>query len=99
MDTKELIPIQQFCTHYDIPVSFINALNEFELIEVVLERETSCIHKAQIKEIEKMMRMHYELEINMEGIDVIYNLLKQLDSLQEEVTALTNKLKFYEDNG
>ena len=97
METKDLISIQQFCTHYNIPISFIDLLNEFELIEIVVIKEIHCIHKAQIKDIEKMIRLHYNLDINIEGIDAIYNLLKQIETLREESNELINKLRLYED--
>ena len=97
METKDLISIQQFCTHYRIPISFITSLNEFELIEIITIQETQCIHKTQIKDIEKLIRLHFELDINLEGMDAVYNLLKQVESLQEEIVELTNKLKFYEE--
>ena len=96
METKKIISIQQFCTHYDVPVSFINELNEFGLVEIVQEQNTKCIDKLQIRHIEKMMRLHFDLDINMEGIDAIHNLLQQIDALQEQVTQLSNKLKFHE---
>ena len=96
METQDLISIQQFCTHYNIPVSFINSLDEFELIEVVTLQEVQCISKNQIKDIEKMIRLHYELNINLEGIDAICNLLEQVESLQEKINELSNRLNFYE---
>ena len=96
METQDLISIQRFCTHYNIPVSFINSLDEFELIEVVTVQEVQCISKNQIKDIEKMIRLHYELNINLEGIDAICNLLDQVESLQDKVNELSNRLNFYE---
>lgn len=43
------------------------------------------------------MRLHYDLEINIEGIDAIYNLLEQVNSLRKEITTLNNRLRLYED--
>lgn len=40
METKYLISIQQFCTHYRIPISFIASLNEFELVKIITIQET-----------------------------------------------------------
>lgn len=97
MNTKDLITIQHFCNCYNIPVSFINALHEFELIELVERNETSYVRQTHVKIIEKMMRMHYELDINMEGLDAIHNLLKQIESLQQEILHLNNQLQFYKD--
>lgn len=97
MGTKKLISVQLMCNHYNIPVSFIDALQEFQLVDIIIENEHLFIHQSQLKEVEKMMRMHYELDINFEGLDAIYNLLHQVETLKEEIILLQNKLKFYED--
>lgn len=97
MGTKNLISVQLICNHYNIPVSFIDTLNEFQLVDIIIENNNLFIHKSQLKEVEKMMRIHYDLEINFEGLDAIYNLLNQVESLKEEITLLHNKLRFYED--
>ncbi|SFZ92307.1 MerR HTH family regulatory protein [Flaviramulus basaltis] len=97
METQDLIPIQILCNQYKIPVSFINTLQEFQLIEIIVENEGFYIHNKQIKEVEKMIRLHYDLDINIEGVDAIYNLLKQVKSLKQEITMLHNRLRLYED--
>jgi len=97
MKTTDLISIHSICTHYNIPISFMNSLSEFELIEVVETENSLFIYKTQIKDVEKIIRMHYELDINMEGIDVIYNLLKQVESLKSDINHLNNRLKFHEN--
>jgi len=75
MESRDLIPIELVCEHYKVPVAFINSLQEFQLIELTVENNVFFIHKAQVKEVEKIARLHYDLEINIEGIDAIYNLL------------------------
>lgn len=97
METTQLISIQQFCTHYNVPVRFINALQEYELIEITISDNQDYLQTNQLNAIEKMMRMHYDLDINFEGIDAIYNLLMQVESLQKDIRELKNKLSFYED--
>jgi len=94
MDTTQLISIQQFCTHYNVPVRFINALQEYELIEITISDKQDYLQTNQLNTIEKMMRMHYDLDINFEGIDAIYNLLMQVKSLQKDIRELKNKLSF-----
>ena len=97
METQNLIPVKLICKHYKIPVSFINTLQEFQLIELTIEKDDFFIHKTQIKEVEKIARLHYDLDINIEGIDAIYNLLKQVDDLKQEIRSLHNRLRLYED--
>jgi hypothetical protein len=98
MDTTHLISIRQFCTHYNVPVSFIDALHEYKLVEITITDNDNYLKTNQLNDVEKMMRLHYDLEINLEGIDAIYNLLKQVENLQSEIVALRNKLNFYEKN-
>ena len=97
MEVKNYISIQQFCVHYKVPTTFINALHDYELVEIIVSKNEKFLKTSQLHEVEKMMRLHYDLDINLEGIDAIYNLLKQVESLQNELTLLNNKLRFYED--
>ncbi|MFT5847297.1 MAG: hypothetical protein ACJARX_002330 [Psychroserpens sp.] len=97
MDTSHLISIQQFCIHYKVPEDFINTLHEYDLVEITITDNDNFLKTNQLNAIEKMMRLHYELHINIEGIDAIYNLLKQVELLQLEIRTLKNKLNSYED--
>ena len=98
MKTIKTISVQQFCVHYDVPVSFIDTLSVYELIELKDVDNSMHINADQINTIEKLMRLHYDLDINFEGLDVILNLLHQIDNLQQEVKHLNNKLTFYTQN-
>ncbi|HNV30180.1 MAG TPA: chaperone modulator CbpM [Cyclobacteriaceae bacterium] len=94
MNTDNLIRIEYFCEQYNVEFSFINALKESGLINLVVVEESSYLSTEDLKGLEKLIRLHYELGINLEGIDVISNLLNQLEDLQQELTAAKNKLKF-----
>ncbi len=98
METKKLISVEQFCLHYKVPTSFIKALCEYELIEIIETKNDTYLKENQLHKVEKIIRLHYDLEINLEGIDAIYNLLIQVDSLKNKITLLNNKLRFYEDS-
>jgi cold shock CspA family protein len=97
METRELIPVEILCNQYNIPVAFFNNLQEFELIQIVNKKSGYFIHISQIKQVEKLIRLHFDLEINFAGLDAIYHLLNQVETLKEEVKLLQNKLRFYED--
>ena len=94
---KELknISVTQFCTHYDVPVDFIENLNNYDLIHITTIDNSAYIDMDQIRIIEKLIRLHYHLDINFEGLDVVVNLLNQITDLQNEITNLNNKLEFY----
>ena len=97
METQNLISIQLFCDHYSSPTAFIHQLIEYQLIEVIEENNDNYIKTTQIIEVEKMIRLHYDLKINLEGVDVVYNLLNQVESLKKQINDLNNKLRFYEN--
>lgn len=96
METRDLILIEHFCNNHEIEFSFIDSLQEFGLIEVIVHEDNKYLHQEQLKDVEKMMRMHYELDINMEGIDVISHLLKRIHHLQDELRITQNKLRLFE---
>lgn len=96
MNMKNLIPIHELCTHYEVEISFFSNLSEMGLIEIKTIEASQYIDSDSVCEIEKIVRMHQELDVNIEGIDVVFNLLQKIDVLQKELTALKNRLHLYE---
>jgi hypothetical protein len=97
MKTDHLVPAEHFCSVHEIEFSFIQSLHDLGLIEITTIDETSYLFEEQIRAIERMIHLHYELEINLQGIDAIAHLLQQLEELQKELTALRNRLRLYEE--
>ena len=96
METDDLIPLQEVITHHNVEITFIDSLHEFGLIEITTVQQTRYVLKEQMSELEKMIRLHYELDINLEGIEAISYLLQRVNSLQEELNAAKNRLRVYE---
>lgn len=96
MENENLILVENFCSNHHIDYSFITALEEYGLIKVTTVREVAYISNEELYKLEQMRRLHFDLDINLEGLDVIFNLLLKLKSLQGEVSLLRNRLKFYE---
>ena len=94
---ENLISADEFCVYHNIEFSFIRTLKEFGLVETVTLKQVDYSPEDQIEKLERMLRLHRELEINMEGIDTIDHLLKRMNLLQQEVIALRNRLRLYED--
>ncbi|MBU2928810.1 chaperone modulator CbpM [Winogradskyella psychrotolerans] len=97
MQNSHLIPLPSLCTHYQIEMSFFNGLNDYGLIEFISVEQTYCIHQDKIADLEKMIRLHQDLQLNFEGIDTVFNLLEKIDYLKSELTLTQNKLKRFED--
>jgi len=97
MKIENLISIQTICSNYDIEFSFINSLHEYGLIQITTIDQSQYCHKNKIVEIEKLIHLHHDLGINMEGIDVIFNLLERINTLSDENDFLKNRIDFFED--
>jgi chaperone modulatory protein CbpM len=98
MDMENLIPANDFCINHNIEISFIYLLHKTGLIEITNIEETIYIPISQLNQLEKMVRFYYEMDINIEGIETISHLLKQMNDMQNEIINLKNKLRLYEVN-
>ena len=80
---------------YQVEETFLDQLQSSGLIEIVIEEDDSYLEYDYLQEIEQFVRWHYELEINMEGIEALHHMLQQVQQLQEDVKKLRGELKFY----
>mgnify|MGYP001550764250 CR=1 FL=1 len=97
MKKTNLILIEQCCTNHNIEFSFIDSLKQFGLVEIVIVDEQHYLPHEQLSDVERMMRLHYDLDINMEGIDAISHLLTQIQELKRQLVASQNRLKRFEE--
>jgi chaperone modulatory protein CbpM len=97
MKAKNLVSINDFCANHNIDVSFISSLKESGLIEITTVRSVEFIDGEQLHLVEKFVRLYYELDINIEGIETINYLLQRINSLQDEIRVLRNTLRIYEN--
>ncbi len=97
MQTEEMIIVHEFCVHHDIDISFINALNDSGLIELQYTEGKLYIPVNELPQLEKMVRLYYEMDINLEGIETITYLLTRMNAMQQQILELNNKLRLYEN--
>jgi hypothetical protein len=98
MQTDYLIAVDEFCASHNIEISFISSLHQTGLIEITTIEDTGYIDPNQLLQLEKIVRLYYELDINLEGIETINYLLQRISSMQDEIIALRNRLRLYEAN-
>lgn len=97
MENNPLLEAGELCSHYNIELSFVDALQQHGLIEYTKEEEHIFIPEHQLPELEKLIRLHYDLDINVEGLDAINHLLQRVKSMQDEIALLRNRLRLYEE--
>ncbi len=96
MRNEDLIPAEEICVRYKVERHFISSLSESGIIKIVTVEETEYIHCDHLADFEKMMRLHKELNINLEGLEAISHLLEQINQLQKDNRQLKNRLGLYE---
>jgi len=96
MNKGNMIPANEFCASHQIEISFINSLQDAGLIEITVIKETEYIHESQLNELEKIVRLYYEMDINLEGIETVIHLLQRINDMQDEITLLKNRLRLFE---
>jgi hypothetical protein len=98
MIKQDLISTESLCLHYKIEISFIDALNNMGLLQIEIVEQNRFVHPNQICDLEKIIRLHNELNVNLEGIDVVFNLLEKERQLRNELNTLRNRLRIYEND-
>jgi len=77
---------------YNIEISFFDSLEESGLVKTQHDNEVKYLLYEELPAFEKFANWHYDLEINLPGLEVIHRLLNKLEKLQEDNRRLS---RFY----
>lgn len=89
---RDLIAVTEYCVKYDIEPSFINSLEESGIIILTNIDQERFIQIEQLPEMDRYIHFHYDLQINIEGIDAIRHLLGKVSAMQDEIRLLKMQL-------
>lgn len=92
MAQENLIPAKDLCMYHNIEYSFIHDLEDLGLISVTSVRQEVYIPEEEMQKVERFIRLHYELDINVEGLETIQYLLEKMERLQKEIIHLKNRV-------
>ncbi|MDC8001739.1 chaperone modulator CbpM [Aequorivita todarodis] len=96
MAREKYILVSHYCAQTHIEDSFVKQLHEYGLISFEEKQNDVFIDEKDISEIERMFRLHHELGINFEGLDVIKQMLKRMQKMEREMDLLQKRLRLYE---
>lgn len=96
MEKEELVPADDFCSYHQVSWSFITSLEEAGLIQITRIEQQQFIPSEQLRELERLVRFHTELQINSEGIAAIAHLLDRMNEMHKELLTIRQKLELYE---
>jgi hypothetical protein len=94
MEIQKLVLVETLCVHYEIETSFFESLEEIGLIILVRERDEIYVSEEKVAYLEKVLRLQKELNVNLEGIDIILNLLEKVESLQSGLSVAKQRLNY-----
>ena len=75
---------------YNIEVTFFDSLEEAGLLKIETENETKYLQYDELSTFEKFTNWHYDLEVNLAGLEVISHLLNKIERLREENRGRTS---------
>ncbi|MDT3403223.1 chaperone modulator CbpM [Mucilaginibacter terrae] len=96
MATEQLTPVNDFCSYHHIEYTVISMFHDAGLLELNIIDKVSYIPVYELPRLERMVRLHTDLGINPEGIEAITHLLERIDTMQQEMQILRNRLRSYE---
>lgn len=97
MRSENMITVKDFCIYHNVEYTFIDHLQDAGLIKVTVVNETTCIPVDEIQKLERLARLHTQLDINEPGLIAIDNLLEKMGKIQQEMSLLRSRLRLYEE--
>lgn len=85
---SERISREELVRIYNIEITFFDSLEEAGLLKTETENEIKYLRYDELSTFEKFTNWHYDLEVNLAGLEVIKHLLDQLEKLRQENLAL-----------
>lgn len=89
---EDIILLSEYCTHSCAEPDFVLQLAEEGLIATETHDDLPYILASQLHDLDLFTRLHYDLSINIEGIDVIHNLLGRMRRMEQELALLRRQL-------
>ncbi len=94
----DLIIVTEYCNKSNVEPSFLSMLEEDGLIQIQVIEQEQYLLASQLSDIERFSRLHYDLAINVAGIDVINQLQQQMKELRKEIEYLKSRLSTFPAN-
>lgn len=79
---------------YNIEITFFDSLEEAGLVETELEDEVKYLRYEDLGHFEKFANWHYDLEVNLPGLEIIHHLLEKIERLKD----VNRKMLIYEND-
>ncbi|HJA14377.1 MAG TPA: chaperone modulator CbpM [Candidatus Butyricimonas faecavium] len=89
----ELIIVREYCQKSHVDPSFIVSLEEDGLIDIQVVDGERYLLVSQMQDLERFVRWHEDLAVNIEGIGVIHELMGRMHEMQQEINQLRREVR------
>ena len=93
MEKTYFISVEECCNQYNVELGFIDSLEAHGLLSPIIKDDHRYFEQDHLQKLEKFINMHYEMDINLEGIEVISRLLDRMEMMQQELRKLQGIVK------
>ncbi len=97
MENTNYIPISVFCEHHQLETNFIQILEDNDLITTITYKEVPCLQAENLEQLEKYVRLHRDLNVHPQDLDIIEHLIQKLEEAQTKLNDLQTLVLFYEN--
>ncbi|MBK1897549.1 chaperone modulator CbpM [Chryseobacterium paridis] len=89
---EERISREELVKIYNIEITFFDDLVEYGLLQVQTENNIRYLMYEDLPTFERFTNWHYDLEINLPGLEVIHEMLQKMSDLKQKNRDLLTKL-------
>ncbi|KMQ65400.1 MerR family transcriptional regulator [Chryseobacterium angstadtii] len=93
----ERISREELVRIYNIEITFFDELVDVGLLNIETENEIRYLLYEDLPVFERFTNWHYDLEINLPGLEVISDMLRKMEALKQKNRELMNKLSAMND--
>ncbi|KFF18566.1 chaperone modulator CbpM [Chryseobacterium sp. JM1] len=94
---SERISREELVKIYNIEITFFDELVDIGLLNIETENEVRYLLYEDLPVFERFTNWHYDLEINLPGLEVISDMLRKMEDLKRRNRDLMNKLSAIND--
>ncbi|SFN08767.1 MerR HTH family regulatory protein [Chryseobacterium oleae] len=94
---SERISREELVKIYNIEITFFDELVDVGLLNIETENEVRYLLYEDLPVFERFTNWHYDLEINLPGLEVISDMLRKMEDLKRRNRDLMNKLSAIND--
>ena len=93
----ERISREELVKIYNIELTFFDSLEESGLVKTVTENDVKYLLYEELPAFERFTNWHYDLDVNLPGLEVINHLLSKLEELRRENRRLSYLSSLYSE--